>query len=106
MTHGASMEEMFDATLVANEPKPLVDQEPCDGAGRHAYPPLPAHRARRKCLSESRLSACRGRICATIGTKSDESQGNCATKVPTFQPGSSSSSSSSSSSKSSSSSSS
>src|SRR5262249_46945551 len=33
--HGAAMEEVLHAALVANEPEPLVDQEPCNCAGRH-----------------------------------------------------------------------
>ena len=30
------MKEVFDSSLITNESKPLVDQEPCDCAGRHA----------------------------------------------------------------------
>ena len=30
---GAAVEEVFDATLIADEPEPLVDEEACDSAG-------------------------------------------------------------------------
>ena len=30
------MKEVFDSPFIADEPEPLVDQEPCDCAGRHA----------------------------------------------------------------------
>jgi hypothetical protein len=33
--YSAAMEEMLDSTLIANEPKALVDEETCDGPGRH-----------------------------------------------------------------------
>src|SRR5580704_5899544 len=33
---GTAMEEVFDTSLIADESKTLVDQEPCDCAGRHA----------------------------------------------------------------------
>jgi hypothetical protein len=32
---GAAMEEVFDSSLIADKSKSLVDQEPCDRAGRH-----------------------------------------------------------------------
>jgi hypothetical protein len=32
---GAAMEEVLDPSLIADEPEPLVDEKPCDGAGRH-----------------------------------------------------------------------
>ena len=34
-SHGAAMEEVFDASFVSDEPEPLVDEEPCDSTGRH-----------------------------------------------------------------------
>ena len=32
---GAAMKEMFDPTFIADEPETLVDEKPCDRAGRH-----------------------------------------------------------------------
>jgi hypothetical protein len=32
---GAAMKEVFDPTFIADEPEPLVDEKPCNGAGRH-----------------------------------------------------------------------
>jgi hypothetical protein len=31
----AAMEEVFDSSLIADKPETLVDQKPCDRAGRH-----------------------------------------------------------------------
>ena len=31
----AAMKEVFDSTFIADKPEPLVDQKPCDRAGRH-----------------------------------------------------------------------
>jgi hypothetical protein len=31
----AAMKEVFDPTFIADKPEPLVDEKPCDGAGRH-----------------------------------------------------------------------
>ena len=33
---GAAMKEVFDSSLIADKPETLVDQKPCDRAGRHA----------------------------------------------------------------------
>jgi hypothetical protein len=30
------MKEMLDSSLIADKPETLVDQKPCDRAGRHA----------------------------------------------------------------------
>ena len=32
----AAMKEMFDSPFIADKPETLVDQKPCDRAGRHA----------------------------------------------------------------------
>jgi hypothetical protein len=34
-TNRATVEEMFSAALVANEPESLVEQEPCNRTARH-----------------------------------------------------------------------
>src|SRR4051794_22034973 len=40
--HGAAVEEVLNPALVADEPEPLVDQEPCDCPGWHSRtPPVP-----------------------------------------------------------------
>src|SRR5690554_6216398 len=33
--HGRAVEEMLDTSFVADEPEALVDEEPCNCAGRH-----------------------------------------------------------------------
>jgi len=33
--NGAAMEEVFDSSLIADKSETLVDQQPCDRAGRH-----------------------------------------------------------------------
>jgi hypothetical protein len=38
---GAAVEEMFDATLITNEPESLVNEETCNSPGRHSrVPPM------------------------------------------------------------------
>ena len=32
---GAAMKEVLDSAFIADKPEPLVDEEPCDRAGRH-----------------------------------------------------------------------
>src|SRR4051812_27029743 len=34
-SHRAAVKEVLDSALVADEPKPFVDQEPCDSPGWH-----------------------------------------------------------------------
>src|SRR5688572_1149593 len=36
VAHGTPVEEMFGATLVADEPESFVDEKTCDSAGRHS----------------------------------------------------------------------
>src|SRR4030095_9359419 len=39
--HGAAVEEVFDPALVANKAEAFVDEQACDGAGRHSrVPPM------------------------------------------------------------------
>src|SRR2546427_2304186 len=37
--HRASMKKVLDSAFVADEPEPLVDEEPCDCPGRHTRNP-------------------------------------------------------------------
>src|SRR5580765_5132638 len=40
--HRTAMEKVFNAAFVADEPEPLVDQEPCNCPGWHSRtPPVP-----------------------------------------------------------------
>ena len=67
--NGAAVEEMFKATLIADEPKTLVDEEACDSSGRHSPCPPTRVSLRQSQVTARKLGQCRSGRYGSQGRK-------------------------------------